>query len=165
MVSVNSALCRLILFISIKRSGTLSFLTDYPILISVDIPLRADVLIKPSFIYLFLSSIIMSNVVCLGKWNITNLLTFCIFKAIFVRWNHTFIFLQTKVGVLCLNCIVQASPVRALSSLKPTTSHLICRVKAEQALCSSALPSFSSFYSSFIAVKAKQIRLSGRKNK
>ncbi len=36
-VSLNSALCRLIIFISIKRCGILSFLTHYPVHISIDI--------------------------------------------------------------------------------------------------------------------------------
>ncbi len=36
-VSLNSALCRLIILISIKRCGILSFLTHYPVHISIDI--------------------------------------------------------------------------------------------------------------------------------
>ncbi len=60
-VSLDSALCRLIIFIPIKRCGVLSFLTHYPVHISIDIqhdsffPLRSDVFSKCSFN--FLSSI------------------------------------------------------------------------------------------------------------
>ncbi len=35
--SLNSALCRLIILISIKRCGLLSFLTNYPVHISIDV--------------------------------------------------------------------------------------------------------------------------------
>ncbi len=42
-VSLNSALCRLIIFFSIKRCGILSFLTHYPVHISIDILIQHDI--------------------------------------------------------------------------------------------------------------------------
>ncbi len=42
-VSLNSALCRFIILFSIKRCGILSFLTHYPVHISIDILIQHDI--------------------------------------------------------------------------------------------------------------------------
>lgn len=55
VLPLNSALCRMIIFISIKQFGILSFLNHYPVHTSIDthydffFPLRCDVFFKVFF--------------------------------------------------------------------------------------------------------------------
>ncbi len=70
-VSLNSALCRLIIFISTKRCGILSFLTHYPVHISIDIQHDTfphwDLMFFQNVPFIFLSSVL--------RWH--KLMAFC----------------------------------------------------------------------------------------